>query len=138
MEIRIKAIPHNQQRYNTVGDWYFSKRGCLEIRVSQMDFWRAEVLVCVHELVEALLCIVDGISPEAVDDFDTKFESPSYSIETPSMEPGDHPKAPYQFQHCIATAVERLLCPLLGLKWGDYDRAVTKVAETWEGKKKNG
>src|SRR5690348_10139401 len=109
MNIIFRTIPHNEQRYETCGDWWWIKDD-LHIRVSKMSDWRYEALVLVHELVEVFLCKHSGIKEEAIHDFDIEFEKrraksliPNYS------EPGDNRFAPYEKEHCLATGVERIL-----------------------------
>lgn len=127
MQIDIQTIPHNKQRYNTVGDWWFENRQSISgdgakdpivtdyevlcIRVSEMGDWRYEQAVALHEQYEALLCYNDGIDGSVVDKFDQKFEDSfnagmitSRTIE----EPGDHPEAPYYKQHAKALAIEHM------------------------------
>lgn len=117
MQIDIQTIPHDKQRYNTVGDWWFDiavtgdHQEILHIRVSKMGDWRYEQAVALHEQYEALLCYNDGIDGSVVDKFDLKFEDSfnagmitSKTIE----EPGDHPEAPYYKQHAKALAVEHM------------------------------
>lgn len=122
MKITIVTIPHDMQRYPTVGDWLFDKKGDLTIRVSGLGDWRKEALIAVHELVEVLICKHDGVSQKAVDKFDIAFEK----ARKPGNEdePGDDNKAPYRRQHCIATAVERLLAAELDVPWNDYADAI--------------
>jgi hypothetical protein len=133
MRITVQTIPHRQQRYNTVGDWYSDKiTGTVRIFVSELSNWRYELLVGVHEVVEAFLCMHDGVIEEAVDAFDKAFVSHS-------DEPGDDPKAPYQKQHCIATGVERILAACLGVKWLEYENALEDLIIKREiEEKKNG
>ena len=45
MKITIDTIPHNQQRYPTVGDWAFDSNGNLIIAVSDLGDWRYNALV---------------------------------------------------------------------------------------------
>jgi hypothetical protein len=125
VNICIKTIAHKEQRYVTVGDWWWDKGGALQIRVSRMGNWKYEALVAVHELVEVLICRYEGISQSSVDRFDMRFESrrPKGSTE----EPGDHPFAPYRREHCVATGVERILAALLGVNWKAYDQAVNRL-----------
>ena len=125
MKITIETIPNDQQRYPTVGDWFFDLKGDLVIKVSQMGDWRYEALVAVHELVEVLLCKHQGVSQEAVDKFDMSFEK--NRGDQCLDEPGDHPEAPYVKQHCIATAVERLLAAELGVMWKEYDNTIQSL-----------
>jgi hypothetical protein len=129
MEIEIKTIPHEGQRYETVGDWLIFKasKGLpppvgefkLLVRVSDMGDWRKEALVAVHELVEALLCHARHISDESVTAFDLAFNG--------SGEPGDDPACPYRKEHFFATSVERLLAAEFGVDWIEYDSSVANV-----------
>src|ERR1700690_4373509 len=107
MKIVIETISHKQQRYPTIGDWFYDADGNLQIKVSSLGNWREEALIGVHELVEVLLCKYQGVSQEVVDTFDIEFEK--QRVEGNLDEPGDAPEAPYRRQHCLATAVERLL-----------------------------
>jgi hypothetical protein len=122
MNINIKVIPHEQQRYPTVGDWWYEPDGTIEIRVSAMSDWRHESLVALHELVEVLLCKQDGVTQGAVDDFDKAFEEKRAKgeLKDENAEPGDEADAPYQKQHCIASGVERLIAANLGVVWSPY------------------
>lgn len=121
MNIAIKTIPHSHQRYETPGDWFFDSHGNLEIRVSDTKDWRTDALMAVHELVEVLICKHRGITQESVDAFDIQYEKDRASgLHSKSDEPGDDLKAPYRREHCIATAVERLLAAELDVSWNDY------------------
>lgn len=138
MKIVIETIPHDQQRYPTVGDWeikkepiYYESGGpgastekigeeeVLYIRVSKLSDWRREALVAIHELVEVLLCKHDGVTTEDVDKFDMDFER--RRKEGDLSEPGDDPKAPYVLEHCIATGIERILAAELNVSWKEYE-----------------
>lgn len=140
MKILIKAIPHSEQRYPTVGDWYttstrtkdFDQKGSipdprdtLQIRVSIMSDWRYEALVAVHELCEALLCARAGVTPKMVDEFDLSFEA--NRVPGDQSEPGDDPKAPYFAQHQAATAIEKQFANYLGVDWAAYEKEVDSL-----------
>lgn len=123
MNIRIESIPHEKQRYSTVGDWYYEDNGkTLVIRVSDLGDERYNQLVAVHELIEVLICQQTFVSQAAVDAFDMEFEKnrPEGNID----EPGDDPHAPYRTQHSFATAVERMLAAAMGVSWSKYADAV--------------
>lgn len=119
MKILIETIPHEQQRYTTVGDWYYEPDGTLRIKVSTLSDWRREMLVAVHELVEVLTCKLDGVTQEEVDRFDMQFERDR--PEGNEDEPGDSPTAPYREQHCLATGIERILAARWGVDWAPYE-----------------
>ena len=114
--IHIATIPHGEQRYETVGDYWIDAAGTLQIKVSALGDWRAERLVAIHELIEQTLTQAAGITNEAIDAFD--MGHPDLS------DPGADPRAPYHRQHTIATGIEMLLCAELGLSWAEYDATV--------------
>jgi len=126
MKITIKTIPHSEQRYDTIGDWWFDKEDNLEIRVSSTISYYADALVAIHELCEALLCKARFISEDSVTRHDLNF--------TGEGQPGDSPDAPYCNEHCIAEGIERIMCSALGLKWEHYERVLDTAAH-WPHKK---
>lgn len=129
--ITIRTIPHNDQRYETPGDWWFEPDGSLQILVSDMDNPDYEALVAIHELVEVLLCQKRGITQEAVDAFDKKFEEErKEGKHSPEDEPGDDPAAPYGNEHFMATAVEELLAAQFEVDWHQYAEKVQSLAQT--------
>lgn len=133
MAIRIITIPHNEQRYNTIGDWQRQGDDAL-ITVSDMNSALYEFLVGIHELIEMYLCEQSGISDEEVTTFDEMIleTMPDYE-----GEPGSIIGAPYYRQHLIATIIERLLADELGIDWNDYDEAVGNVGMFSELNKEN-
>lgn len=127
LEVHIKTIPHKKQRYETVGDWWWEKN-TLQMRISDMENWRYEFLVAVHEYIEAMLCKHSGVSQKSVDSFDIKFEKDRLKFKWGNEpEPGNDPRAPYFFQHNIATGIERILATLLGVNWDEYDKTVMSL-----------
>jgi hypothetical protein len=121
VKITIEVIPHNQQRYPTAGDWQWTADG-LVIKVSSLADWRHEMLVGIHEAIEAILCFDSNIAEEDVDRFDIQFEKFRRSDDV--SEPGDDPRAPYHRQHRIATAIETLLAVELGVDWNRYEEEI--------------
>jgi hypothetical protein len=119
MNIHVEIIPHEDQRYETVGDWFYDDNNNLQIRVSKLSDWRRECLIAVHELVEVLKCQYDGVTQKQVDDFDIAYENARK--EGDFSEPGDDPSAPYVQQHCLATGIERILAAELGVNWKEYE-----------------
>lgn len=118
--VEIQTIDHKNHRYPTVGDWqFFPEEGHLLVLVSDTGEWRTNQAIAVHELIEALLCISDGVNQKDVDDFDILYEK--HKPEEDPSEPGDSKYAPYRHQHAIASAVERLLIEELGTSWADYE-----------------
>jgi hypothetical protein len=119
IKITIETIPHHMQRYDTVGDWTYDAVGQLTIRVSDLNNWRYELLVGIHELVEVLLCSHQGIKQEVVDAFDFNYKGDD--------EPGDDPRAPYSGPHCLATGVERILAAVMGVPWSKYEQTLDNL-----------
>lgn len=125
MNITIKTIPHNEQRYPTCGDWWDDEQGNLEIRVSDMGNPDYEALVALHELVEVLQCRKRGITTAQVDVFDKQFEKDREAgLRGPEDEPGDDPQAPYRREHFFATNIERLVSGELDVDWNDYANSI--------------
>ncbi len=118
--LKITVIPHEFQRYPTVGDWQITGDE-LHIDVSDMGDWRMNLMIGIHEAVEAVLCHADGIRQDRVDAFDIAFEKarPLLCID----EPGDDDRAPYFKQHQLATSVERMLGAEMGVSWNQYEAA---------------
>jgi hypothetical protein len=115
--ITIDFIPQSEQRYDTCGDWYY-EGSTLVLRISKTPDQRHQQLVAIHELVEALLCNVDGVTQEAVDAFDN---GPGKDLD----EPGDYPSAPYFHQHVAATFVEGFIARKMDVDWEEYEQAVS-------------
>jgi hypothetical protein len=124
MHVNIETIPINDMRYNTCGDFWIDKDGTIQVRVAKMGFC-FEFLVVLHELVELFICKSTGVNFKDIDKFDIRFEKDrEKGKHGESDEPGDHPAAPYRDPHCLATAVERMLCAYLKIPWSEYDSTV--------------
>lgn len=123
MRIVIESLPHGEQRYPTVGDWYrdATDYGALRISVSETTDPRDMLLVAIHELIEATLCEYRGISEQAVTDFDMA------NLE--SDDPGSLPDAPYHREHVLAECVERLMARELDRNWQGYEAALLALED---------
>src|SRR5215831_16706599 len=116
----IDTIPHRDQRYDTIGDWY--QEGARQIiRISSMGSREYEFLVAIHEMVEAELCRKMGISEQTVDAWDLAHED--------EEEPGAMEKCPYREAHMRAEAIERVLASDLGVDWEHYSKTVQATVE---------
>jgi hypothetical protein len=135
MTIIIETVDHDKQRYNTTGDWYYDNPSTLRIVVSKLGNEKYEMLVAIHETIEALLCKWRAIKQAAVDKFDIAFEEARKQategefafhgqLFPENMEPGDCHMAPYYQEHQFATGIERTLAAFLGVVWVDYEKAV--------------
>lgn len=90
----------------------------LIVKVNPLSDWRYEVLLKIHEAVEAIMCRHKGVKVAEVDAFDLEYESTHSS----DLNAGDDPRAPYVRQHCIATGIERVLSAELDVNWEIYDK----------------
>jgi len=127
MNIIIKVIPHEEQRYPTAGDWWFDGED-LHVRVSKLATRWRESCIAVHELIEALLCKRAGVLQADVDAFDKKFEVDRLlGNHEPEDEAGDNAAAPYYEQHQFASGIERLLAQQLKVDWLDYEEEIESL-----------
>ncbi len=110
-KIEITFIPYKDQRYVTVGDWYYQDK-VLYIKVSDTKNRFYNGLIAIHELVEALLCDMYQVTQEQVDQFDLNFKGDG--------EPGDSLEAPYHKQHQFAEIIEHLVCREMFIEWEQY------------------
>ena len=125
--VKIEVISHNQQRYETCGDWIFIGENTLLIRVSDLKDTKFNMLVAIHELIEALLCKFNDpeITTAQVDSFDMEFEK--NRKEEDNSEPGDCPEAPYYEQHKLATVIEMTLASALKVSWAEYEKRINSL-----------
>jgi hypothetical protein len=120
MRIVIQTIPHKAQRYPTAGDWQFREAGReLLISVSETGNHRSNLLVALHELIEALLCDDAMIDQADVDAFDM--------THLDLDEPGAHPDAPYHDQHNLAEGIERIMAGALGISWCEHEDNIASL-----------
>ncbi len=128
MDYRIMTIPHGEQRYDTVGDYWDEEDHETQFRISQMQNDDHEFLVAVHELIEYYLVKKRGIKIEDIDAFDIKFEKErAEGMHGPDDEPGFAPDAPYLREHTFATKFERMVADELGVNWEEYDNEVMSL-----------
>ena len=120
----LSTRPHTRQRYNTVGDWEFQGDDTL-VRVALLPDRRYEMLVAVHELIEAELCRHRGISEADVTAWDLAYEA--QRKEGDVSEPGDDPCCPYREPHIFATKIEQMLAEALGVDWAEYAKAIEEL-----------
>ena len=124
--MNIETIPHDQQRYETCGDYWEDENGIEQIRISELVDWRYEVLIAIHEIVEMALAKHRRIEEAAITEFDIKFEE-SKVKGLVTGEAGDNPNAPYRREHFFATNLERLFSAELNVDWAEYERFVDSL-----------
>ena len=117
--VHANVIPHQAQRYNTVGDWEEGHFGAPhQIWVSACGNPDYEFLVMLHELVEFWLCHRRGISKEIVDAWDNSHAN---------NDPGADPQAPYHREHEFACRIEELVSHEMGIELPEYSRALENL-----------
>jgi|SRR5882724_7699105 len=114
--VTIHTIPHEQQRYETVGDWIFDEHGNLHITVSRMSNWKRTMLVAIHELIEASICTSNDTTAKQVDDYDMTRDAKV------SGDNVSNPGSPYDKEHHFATGVEILLAKEFDINWEEYEK----------------
>ncbi len=102
--IEMRVIPHSEQRYDTLGD-YWIEGDTWQFRVSDMGDWRYNFSVLLHEFVEFAVLSHKGVSEADVLAFDLAVPEDSPYAD----DPGFDPKAPYHWEHVLADTVERLV-----------------------------
>lgn len=107
LTVIIDQIAVEDQRYDTIGDWFYDDTGTLHIRTSS-ESRKGAFLIALHELVEAFLCEHNGVSQEMVDEFD-------FEHQFKEGEPGDLQDAPYKREHRFAMLIEHLMARELGM-----------------------
>jgi hypothetical protein len=124
VKITLETIPHEKQRLGVIGDWYFESNGDLVVRVSDLGDWRYNFLVARHEMDEAMLCMLAGITTEMVDE-DQANENDTDDPDSFSGYPG----ARLQNQHNDALAAEWVMARILGVDWKSYGDAAERVGK---------
>lgn len=120
MNIVIQTVPNDQIKARkgfTGADWFWNEDGNLQVLVANLGDWREEACLALHEAAEAIMCKHLGITQQAVDEFDAKYQA-EHDID---LNAGDENFAPYRIPHTYATAIERILAGVLDVKWKEYD-----------------
>ncbi|CAM6004583.1 unnamed protein product [Sphagnum balticum] len=128
MEIHIKTIPHKDQAYDTVGN-YFEEKGITHFEISKLPSEDWELLVLIHELIEQHLCKKRKIKEKDITAFDLAFEAlrKSHKKLIGNQEPGHMVSAPYHKEHVFAETIEKLLAQELKVDWDKYDKYVSSL-----------
>jgi hypothetical protein len=129
-EINIRVIPHSDQAYRTVGNYWYDKEGILQIRVSDMKNPKYHMLVILHEIIEQFITENDNppIEEKTITDFDLFYEkSRDLGLVPELSEPGFSHESPYRKHHTISCGIEMVLAALVGVDWLEYDKAVNEL-----------
>lgn len=111
INIKIKTIPPGNLPYNRVGDWHWEGEK-LFISVNDMGDERYEWLIAIHEISEAFLCKMNGVTEESIDSFD-KTVNGKWT-----------PNGPGYKEHLISTGIESILAGVTGIIWDKYEEAI--------------
>jgi hypothetical protein len=120
-KLTCSTVPHNRQRYDTLGDYMETVRGEILFCVSDCGDWRMEAMLFMHELVEYLLARKDGIEIKTVDEWDLNHLTDD--------EPGALPDCPYRKAHETANAFEQMLASVLGVGWHEYEQRLDSITK---------
>jgi hypothetical protein len=130
MEIKFKVevIPHQNQNYDTVGNYQLLADGTWWITVSDLGDPKYNFLVALHEVTELYLTQFADIKEEDITNYDLYYEAArEQGLVDINSEPGFSTNAPYRRQHTIATAIEMMLAAELEVDWLEYDRKVNNL-----------
>lgn len=138
MNIEIRFVDHSEQRYNTVGDWEYlpapfeGAERTLRVTVSRTGSWQSSVAIAIHELIEGVLCVENGVAQYEVDTYDKGFEIlyTEHPERFASDEPGDSPDAPYYVQHGVASVCERLVTNAMHLSWPEHEARLEQLMQS--------
>lgn len=136
-KLRIETVPHQEQAYETLGDYGYDEDGTLWIKVSELGDWRYEFLVGIHEAIEFQLLRARGIKDPGkfTEAFDLLYEE-EFAKGNPEAtaydEPGFCPSIngitnPYLVEHTIADFIEHALAVKLGVNLEEYYKAQERL-----------
>lgn len=102
--VAIDTIPHDRQRYDTVGDyWFGNDKGhypkLLTLKVSDMGDWRYGIACAIHELIEAALLVQKKIDEAQVSEFDQDYENARQEIQKTTSNVDPCRTGPYEAQY---------------------------------------
>lgn len=125
MKIDIKSIPFKEMPYPSLDGYWDNPDGSVSFRTCSEMSEQGQFLVLIHALTEYYMCKFKGISEPSIQEWDLKVEElvkqGKVSIDTdPGYEIVDGKISPYRDQHHLATAVEALLLPFVGITEAEY------------------
>ncbi|MGC1582524.1 MAG: hypothetical protein WA766_13640 [Candidatus Acidiferrales bacterium] len=127
-QIHIQVVPISQMRYRTVGDWYYpnlNSKDILVIRIADTGDPRWNYLLIRHEINEAMMCAVTGISQAEVDTFDMKWDDAD-------GEAGASNQAPYVVAHMLAYADEINTANAQAIDWNKYEMRLDELMKEYD------
>lgn len=128
MEVKIKTIPHKEQRYDTLGDYIQQPDNSWYISVSETGDERYNFLIALHEFIELYLTQLKGIRECDITAFDLYYEAcREQGLVLQDSEPGFATNAPYRKEHTISTGIEMMIAAELGVDWLEYERKISNL-----------
>lgn len=133
--IFIKEIPHESNKWATLGDWWFgdeqrniNQDGDLYITISQMPMWKYFWPILAHEIIEIAWCLTHGVTSQECEDYDAMWEDElNRGLHKPEEEAGFDKRSPYRGGHIWGARFERLVCWILGINWKKYCRDCEEI-----------
>lgn len=127
-QINVEIVPLKEQRYDTLGDYYF-KKGVLHFKITDTGNPFYNKLILIHELVEQTLTEAKGIKEQQILRHDLEFEKLIKDGKVdPNSEPGEHKNSPYRQEHLLAEIVEKLMLNHLNREtFTEYNNKLFKI-----------
>jgi hypothetical protein len=127
IETVIKSINLEDQRYETLGDYYI-KDGIRTFAITKTGNDLYDDLIFIHEFIEEVLTRNKGITEEQILAFDLQFEEKVKNGEiSEDEEPGEQIDSPYKQEHVIAELIERLIINHLNIDFNTYNNKLIKL-----------
>jgi len=128
IDTTIESIHLCDQRYETLGDYYYDKDNIRNFKISKTGNDLYDDLIFIHEFIEEVLTRNKGITEEEIMKFDLKVEEDIENGKLPiETEPGDLIDSPYRLQHKIAENVEKLILEHLDIDFDEYNTNIINL-----------
>ena len=116
----IRFLPQHELRNKQVGDYFTDAYHVRQFEIALTGRYEFDILILIHELIEATLCRRRKILDSAIDE--------GWDFIHPELdEPGADPRAPYHKEHVFAEKIERMVCKELGFSWKAYSARIDKI-----------
>jgi len=134
----IRTIPQEFQVFRDVGNYQLANKDLIVIFVSEMENPDYEFLVTLHEFIESYLLKRRGIDLKEIDKWENKFEQEKKEGKRPKKAvAGEQKDCPYKKEHAFATKIEKMVAKYLKVNWGQYDKYLDYLLESYVQKPSN-
>jgi hypothetical protein len=143
LKINIRTKPIWRTRFKDIGDYYWivspvPEENILKIVVAEMENPDYEFLVVLHELIESYLLIKRGVNFKEIEEWENKFEQEKKEGKRPKKAvAGEQKDCPYRKEHAFATKIEKMVAKYLKVNWGQYDKYLDYLLESYVQKPSN-